>query len=390
MSQPAAVFMPIGRHPALQAIDPAHAEVARALYGRRFDVPMSATESLRVCFAEAAPAELALQLGVRCAGHDYDLQVSDPAALSSLAPTLNDSVPEGLRRAVLVHSTQPLWDALAAWFGSPIELLDLKGRSAGWPAGQSLHASFVRADSTTGVMHSGALRVRPRRADGWSALVRAATAVLPASPPAHDPPMDLSLRCSRVALTLREVEALGPGDVVLLDGAPGRQPGTVVRLFLGNRELQGFQALQQGGRLRLTHVADGKRRPSSMFRRHAMDPSLPPQPLLTRTGMPPAERDSACGIDAVLVDVHVETGRLTMPLSSLRNLAVGQVFDTLQSLDSGNLVLWCGGQRLGLGQLVAVGDHVGVRITTLDALMLPAAQPAPPPQPQAAASADAS
>ena len=121
-----------------------------------------------------------------------------------------------------------------------------------------------------------------------------------------------------------------------------------------------------------------------------MDTSLPPQPLLTRTGMPPAERDSARGIDAVLVDIHVETGRLTMPLSSLRNLAVGQVFDTLQSLDSGNLVLWCGGQRLGLGQLGAVGDHVGVRITTLDALMLPVAQPAPPPQPQAAASTAAS
>ena len=93
MSRPATVFVPIGRHPALPAIDPAHAEAALALYGRRFDVPMSATESLRVCFAEAAPAELALQLGVRCAGHDYDLQVSDPAALSSRFPMARSSAP---------------------------------------------------------------------------------------------------------------------------------------------------------------------------------------------------------------------------------------------------------------------------------------------------------
>ena len=74
-------------------------------------------------------------------------------------------------------------------------------------------------------------------------------------------------------------------------------------------------------------------------------------------------------IDAVLVDIELEFGRLSLPLSALRTLAVGQVFETVQTLEGNGVVLWCGGQRLGLGQLVAIGERLGVRIAAL--------QPAP-------------
>lgn len=66
------------------------------------------------------------------------------------------------------------------------------------------------------------------------------------------------------------------------------------------------------------------------------------------------------------VEVQIEVGRMMLPLSALQSLAVGQVFDTQQAAESNTVSLWAGGQRFAQGQLVVLGDRLGVRVMSIE------------------------
>lgn len=373
MTTATATVTAIAVHPALPKLSAGLALAARALCGRSFELRIGSAETLCVNFEEAPTGDAAFELCVRCAGHDYELQVTQAATLLGQTPVLDDNAPEGLRRAMLLHNTQPLWDALEALFGSPIELLSLAGRSPRWSANEALCARVVRSDAAQPRCQAGALLLRPCLPQGWPVLMRAANALQPGTPTLAAWPIEVAVRCEPLALSLDELQGLEIGDVLLLDAGSARYSGTPVRLAISDRVLQGVRGLLQGPRLRLTQV--GARTPplTSPHRRPAMNATAsPPTASDTSTPAPtkpPAafdQRGSAGGLEAALIDVHVELARLTLPLSTVRELAVGQVFDTLHGIDSGSLVLWCGGQRLGLGQLVAVGERIGVRLVALE------------------------
>lgn len=149
--------------------------------------------------------------------------------------------------------------------------------------------------------------------------------------------LSLDLRVARVSLSLAELQALAPRDVILLDASPVAHDGamTVLLCLSGNAR---FRASILDGRLAVLSAVD-----------HMMGKS---------DSLPSETFDS---IDLV---VDVEVGRLTMSLKQLRELAVGQVLD-LGFDATTNITLRVNGQVLAAGELVRIADRTGVRVADI-------------------------
>ncbi|MCO5966482.1 type III secretion system cytoplasmic ring protein SctQ [Sinorhizobium meliloti] len=144
----------------------------------------------------------------------------------------------------------------------------------------------------------------------------------------------LDLRVARVSLTLAEIEALAPGDVILLSTSPVARDGamTVLLCLFGDSR---FRASIMDGRLSVLSAVD-----------HMMDnpDSLPPETF-----------------DNIDLPVDVDVGRLTMSLKQLRELAVGQILD-LGFDATTNVSLRVNGRVVAAGELVRIVDRTGVRV----------------------------
>ncbi|WP_353642809.1 type III secretion system cytoplasmic ring protein SctQ [Mesorhizobium sp. WSM2239] len=147
----------------------------------------------------------------------------------------------------------------------------------------------------------------------------------------------LDLRAARVSLTLAELQALAPGDVILLDASPVARDGamTVLMCLCGTSR---FRVSIMDARLAVVSAVD-----------HMMDKSdsLPPETF-----------------DSIDLPVDVEVGQLTMSLKQLRELAVGQVLD-LGFDATTNITLRVNGQVVAAGELVRIADRTGVRVLDL-------------------------
>jgi type III secretion protein Q len=79
--------------------------------------------------------------------------------------------------------------------------------------------------------------------------------------------------------------------------------------------------------------------------------------------------DSSDGIavEALEVPVHLEVAVMSLPLAELAALAPNHVLQLPVLLRDATVRLVCHGQTLGHGQLVAVGEHLGLQISAMSA-----------------------
>ncbi|MBA3596403.1 MAG: FliM/FliN family flagellar motor switch protein [Methylibium sp.] len=364
----------LASHPALPRVPVWVAEACRVFYGRQLEPLIVGNDTFTVRFEEVLASRAGMQLHVRCGGNDFELQIIQPAVMADLGPALTQGVPEPLRRAAVMHALQPLWQALEQRLGATLELLSLDGAVPACSPDEALGLRLEHGSENGGPAAQTALLLRALRPIGWRRLARAGTAGgLIESPAALDVPVEVSLQCDPVGVTVQELASMEAGDVLLLDARADRLRSLPVRLLLGSTLLPHISAVQSGCRLEVTSVlaanaahAEPGRPPSRRHEMNASDPKSAPEAGDTESQMPAGGPPD---IDAVMIDIELELGRLSLPLSALRTLAVGQVFETVQPIEGNGVVLWCGGRRLGLGQLVAIGDRLGVRIAAL--------QPAP-------------
>lgn len=89
-----------------------------------------------------------------------------------------------------------------------------------------------------------------------------------------------------------------------------------------------------------------------------------PDPTAPDTAAAPATRHA---LDALEVLVHVEIGALTLPLAALAAMGPGHLLELPTPIADAPVRLVSCGRTLGTGELVAVGDNLGVRITHLAA-----------------------
>jgi type III secretion system YscQ/HrcQ family protein len=70
--------------------------------------------------------------------------------------------------------------------------------------------------------------------------------------------------------------------------------------------------------------------------------------------------------DNIPVSLDFDLGNLALPLGELATLKPGYVFELPGTLEKLRVVIRANGTRVGLGELVAVGDVLGVQLLSLE------------------------
>lgn len=228
-----------------------------------------------------------------------------------------------------------LLDAMEQTLALPVALTDFRlETSQGAPDGLALDGTLADLTFTAWLLWP------PERADALAALLGK-----PDSIRGHEIAIDVALRVGTTRLAVGLLASLIAGDVVILDRSAHGDDGVAV--VCGERRLA-FATLQ-GARATLTTglmpVAGDMHRIWT-----AAD-------LTTMNDDPKGHTE----LDDIEVTLLFEIGRLVMPLGELRALAPGHVFD-LGRDPRGAVEILTGGKRIGQGEVVQVGDAVGVRV----------------------------
>jgi type III secretion protein Q len=180
-------------------------------------------------------------------------------------------------------------------------------------------------------------------------LVALASYLRPLAEPAVpriDVPLPVRLRWGRVDLTLAELRSLRPGDIVLLDHAC-TQPGIALAV-IGEHLAAPVELLRTGYRF-----TGQPRRAAGSGYEWAIDDGQK-----TNTS-PPVD---ANGLDSVALAVFLEFGRFELDRSAVAQLRSGRELPLIRPLEAG-LNIVAGGVIVRRGEVTAIGDAIGIRIT---------------------------
>jgi flagellar motor switch/type III secretory pathway protein FliN len=157
----------------------------------------------------------------------------------------------------------------------------------------------------------------------------------------------------------QSLTALEPGCIVRLDNrslAAGKarvvSPAGAVHLVL---ELAGARATVIGFAGASTHSVGG----------HFMSSDQPAAGAGPADTQPGAPGPAAIDPRSVPVRLAFSAGRLSVAISELRNVAPGYVFELDKRLDDQMITVFANDTPVALGELVAIGDLIGVRITRI-------------------------
>lgn len=166
-----------------------------------------------------------------------------------------------------------------------------------------------------------------------------------ATPAAHSLPallLPLTVENGEAELSVAELRSLNPGDVVMLDHWPDRQ----ARLVLEGRRLHARAELH-GNTLTLLEQLTAL----NLLKEHPMTGS--------------AESATPQSLDSPLDDLPLklvcQVGSVELSLAQLRELGTGSLVQLTPQLHDG-VDLMVNGRRVGQGQLVKIGDGLGVRL----------------------------
>jgi type III secretion protein Q len=147
----------------------------------------------------------------------------------------------------------------------------------------------------------------------------------------------LAAEIGRTRLPLADLGRAAAGDLLLLEEAPSAR-GDRLDLVLGGVLAFACELLRGGTTLSYTGEA--------------------------RARVPDGANAAVETLDEVPVELVFELGRVAVPLGQLRTMAPGHVFDLGRDLRHPVDVLLAG-RKIGEGELVQVGERVGVRLRSV-------------------------
>lgn len=168
-------------------------------------------------------------------------------------------------------------------------------------------------------------------------------------------PVPLSIACAGPRLAPQEWAALRPGDVLVLGSR--KQPAPL-------------HATANGRRWPVSNAAEGYRIAGPMQTIPTLLESTTMNNNDTPQGDAAAATDPASGADAATralpVLVEFELGRLELTVGELAGLQPGYVFPLPAFVEGANVTIRANGRASARGELVAVGDTLGVRLVSWD------------------------
>ena len=323
----------------LEAVDPAELALQRDLqrprqpwHGQLAEQPISVRWNAPGVPADGPQLALAVSLG------DAPLQLNVPARALALLGLPEASAPLELADILLLEQALlSLIEPLEQVFEQPIRLRDRPvGGLAGlaptvWPLGVRLAGEtlpvHLRTDAATWTQIAALLErhVAPQPNDLGGLR------------------LPLTADAGEAWLTLAELRSLLPGDVVMLDAWPDRQ----VRLRLEDQ----WQARVQRDGLHL----------------QLLEPPITElatkEPHMSEQGTGPS-LDTR--LDELQLKLVCQVGSVELTLAQLRELGEGSVLQLTPSMQDG-VDLLINGRRVGQGQLVKLGDGLGVRLLSFAA-----------------------
>jgi type III secretion protein Q len=175
-----------------------------------------------------------------------------------------------------------------------------------------------------------------------------AMAPLPAALP--DLPVPVAFRIGASELTVAELASLAPGDVILVERRPAIQDDMVVAC-LGERWFAPARLVGSAAAL----AAAFRPAATANLEFWTMDNE--------KASLPPAGAADV-PLDELPVKLLFELGTLDLPLGELRVLGVGHIFELGRDL-SHPVDIFGNGRRIGQGEIVRIGNAVGVRVLRL-------------------------
>lgn len=179
-------------------------------------------------------------------------------------------------------------------------------------------------------------------------------------------PTPVAVRIGTTAITVGEMRGIVPGDIISIEHWQSQSGALVVRCATGQRGLA-WTALAEGRRVTamqdITFINGGHMEGTNMESTRPAGQSGATADI----PHPDAEQAPLSHLDGLEVELRFEVGDVAVPLSELRAVKAGYVFELPQPLKQSEVRIVANGNRIGTGTLIAVGNRLGVRVATFAA-----------------------
>jgi type III secretion protein Q len=340
------VPIPLGRSRHLPRISESASTLAR-MYGRG-PLPLKiGGESWRfqlLCWTEPLTGA---RLRVRIGDTEAVVGIESLSAFGG-AVEIETAIPTVLHAAYLNGLGAPVWREFEALTQRAIEVLEVRLDEPLIPDPECL--GFEVGRDPQGAATRGLLRFVDPDARRNAELRRVLTATSVRKMPELPIPSGLSLRwvaeVGRTEVTAADVRSLEEHDIVLLDEVKPTPAGLNCRLSVGPARCRaGRVLLRKGGQLQM--IEFGRTGDSAM----SSETQTPAQP--------------EAGFDDIPVSLRFEVAQWNASLAEVGQLAPGSVLDLGQRVDEQAVSVWVEQRCIGTGQLVAIGERLGVRLLSV-------------------------
>lgn len=287
------------------------------------------------CVAATENVETTTQLNLRVDAEPCSIKLKDRWLQTLLADYLKDEaladLPNELALVVLETALAPLLKPIEQALDADITLVSEQLDNSP----QAVIQIGLQAQSATGQTDAGQLALSKSLAARLSTLLHQQ----PSKPPQTWPelPIPIQLQCAYTELDLNTLHDLASGDLILLDRGPWlKAPALIVRIsptLAYRANVENDQIILQAQELSMNEASDTN-----------------PTELTDLAELP--------------VKLSFELAELNVPLAELQNLQVGHTFE-LPSRPEQAVNICANGRCIGVGELVQIDQHLGVRVVQL-------------------------
>ena len=260
--------------------------------------------------------------------------------------------PDEVRAAVFEAALESLLDRFEAWSGHTADIPGIEMAPAESEVPASLFFELRRASNPAVIR--GHLQVN----ESGTALLKEMIEKLPpaAGREWDDLPIRVWFEMGSARLSVRELASIEPRDIVLPDECALQNRNRVRIRWAPDRRLNGV--LQD----RTITVTESECEYEEGL--EAMNEETLNHEDESAEDEPAAETEKAASVDDLPVELVFELGEQRMPLSALKRLQPGYVFNLEKTLEK-PVTVRANGRIIGYGELVQIEDRIGVRVLEL-------------------------
>jgi type III secretion protein Q len=334
---------PLSQSPLLPALS-RHAATLGRLFGRGpLSIGISGAK-WRFRWRHLTGPMAGVELRLRIGNAEATVGLEDLAPFGAAADVARPELPAGLRAAYLNGLGAAVWRELEAITTCAIEVLEIQPHCSMRITPDCL--GFELRREPTGAGTRGFLR--PDDSDNLRRVLLEASqrGMASASPPRQLPIRWVAIIGS-TRLTAAEARALEPQDIVVIGDAAYTAEGLGCRLCAAaDRRHCGRALLLRGGQLQIIDFT-----------------------TIGNAAMTDPETDAASTelvrFQEIPIILRFELPQWNASLAEMANLSAGSVIDLGQRIDEQSVSVWVEQRCVGRGQLVAIGERLGVRLLSV-------------------------